>query len=327
MSDEPGIADLVLHFRTPDSTLACLHSLASEGIRHIVLVDNSEDGDASLRQMGEGLGALKQEGVHIDVLEPGRNLGFGAGVAEGLRILAHGPAMHVLLINSAATLAPNSLASMAALLDAHGVVAPLLSGQASRAALSSFTRYRPPFALLYPSHPDPGHIANPSGCCLPIRADQRRMDFFDREFFPTAKTSCWALISPATASASAQPVHATARFFTSTAWRAPIGCRRESCHAIRSSTWSSSRCAAQASVCAPACAVRARADCSLGEAYCSPPRTYCAAAAARSLRQRRRYSALRCARQRVRNQPPAENRHGGFAQAQCDRHARGRLAA
>ena len=183
MSTSLGVAGLVLHFRTPDHTLTCVQSLVSEGVRRIVLVDNSEDQGVSLRMMDAGLAELRRAGVQLDLLEPGHNLGFGAGVAEGLRALAYGAAMHVLLINSDATLVPDSLPSMVRMLETHSVVVPLHSAHDTLAGSSSFKRYRPLFALLYPCPPHRGHTTIPSGCCVLIRADQRRMDFFDRDFF------------------------------------------------------------------------------------------------------------------------------------------------
>src|SRR3546814_7258220 len=40
-----------VHFRAPRKTLDCLHSLAGEGVRWVVLVENSEAGGASLHVM------------------------------------------------------------------------------------------------------------------------------------------------------------------------------------------------------------------------------------------------------------------------------------
>ena len=54
MTPKPDIAAVVLNYRTPDKTLACLHSMVAEGLAWLVLVENSEDAGASLAAMQPG---------------------------------------------------------------------------------------------------------------------------------------------------------------------------------------------------------------------------------------------------------------------------------
>ena len=134
------VVGLVLHFRTPERTLACLKSLLDEGVRHVVVVDNSEDGGRSFEAMAIGLSALQASGLRLTPLCPAHNLGFAAGVSTGLEHVRATHPSHVLLINSDAAIAPGALVSMRKLLTNAGCVTPRLA-QASAIPQSSFAYY------------------------------------------------------------------------------------------------------------------------------------------------------------------------------------------
>ncbi len=178
-----SIAGLVLHFRTPKRTLACLHSLADEGIRHVVVVDNSEDDGMSIRAMALGLAGLKTVGLQVDLLQPKQNVGFGAGVALGIRHILQTTQAHLLLVNSDALLARGALSHMLNLLPQHGVIVPRLASRAGQQGHGAFMYYRRLTALLTKRPPRGEAVAIPSGCCLLIRQDQLRTDLFDTDFF------------------------------------------------------------------------------------------------------------------------------------------------
>lgn len=173
---------LVLHFRTPGQTLACLQSLADEGIGKVVLVDNSEDAGRSVKAMLAGLARLTDAGFQVEVLQPGRNLGFAAGVGMGLEHVSRSHGAPVLLINSDATLEPGALTSMRGLLPRHGLVVPRLARNSRQLEASAFAYYQRITALIFRS-PGFGTVAHPSGCCLLIHGDQVRPDLFDADFF------------------------------------------------------------------------------------------------------------------------------------------------
>lgn len=182
MLTDRGIVGLVLHFRTPEHTLACLRSLAGEGIGNAVLVDNSEDEGQSVKAMEPGLALLAGIGLQVDVLQPARNLGFAAGVGIGLEHVSRNQRAPVLLINSDATLEPGALAAMAEHLDNAACVALPARRSSETPPSSSIVFYQRLFAL-YLRVPAVGVISYPSGCCLLIRGDQVRIDLFDTDFF------------------------------------------------------------------------------------------------------------------------------------------------
>ena len=182
MSAECGIVGLVLHFRTPDRTLACLQSLADEGICKVVLVDNSEDAGQSIQAMQSGLTRLADAGLRVEVLRPARNLGFAAGVGMGLERMSKNPGAPVLLINSDAKLENGALKVMRGPLRNHGLVVPMLARETGQSGASAFAYYQR-FAALILRSAMPGTVAHPSGCCLLIRDDLVRADLFDPDFF------------------------------------------------------------------------------------------------------------------------------------------------
>ena len=182
MPTECNVVGLVLHFRTPEHTLTCLRSLADEGIRKTVLVDNSEDGGRSVHAMQPGLQRLADAGLWVEVLQPGGNLGFAAGVGLGLEHLSRNQGGPVLLINSDATLERGALAAMHDLLSGHSLVVPRLAPQSTQRGTSASAYYQSATALIL-RNPKFGTVAHPSGCCLLIREDQIRPGLFDRDFF------------------------------------------------------------------------------------------------------------------------------------------------
>ena len=182
MPTECDVVGLVLHFRTPERTLACLRSLADDGVCKAVLVDNSEDDGRSIHSMQPGLERLSDAGLSVEVLQPGCNLGFAAGVDLGLQHLSRNRCAPVLLINSDAMLERGALAAMCDLLLESGLVVPRLAPQSSQRGTSAYAYYQSVMALIL-RNPKVWTVAHPSGCCLLIREDQVRPDLFDKDFF------------------------------------------------------------------------------------------------------------------------------------------------
>ncbi|MGH8378501.1 MAG: glycosyltransferase family 2 protein [Gammaproteobacteria bacterium] len=171
----------MLHFRTPEITLACLHSLHDEGIRFVVLVDNSEDAGRSLTSMRPQLAALREAGLQVKIVEPERNLGFAAGVAAGIECLPDASPSHVLLINSDAQLAPHAMYHLREGLKQGGVAVPRLRSPRGEPLLAF--AYYDRCAALITQKPVFAPVRYPSGCCLLIHANQVRPDLFDNDFF------------------------------------------------------------------------------------------------------------------------------------------------
>lgn len=180
-ADTMPIVGLVLHFRTPQKTLACLQSQQEEGIHRVVVVDNSEDGGQSMAAIQDQLATLRHLGLDTTALNPGRNLGFAGGVAHGLAYIAIGQPSHVLLINSDARLTTKSLDRMRLALKTAPIVAPAIA-QGNQTPTSPVAYYDRLLGLITRA-PKVTPLRHASGCCLLIRHDQAQPSLFDQDFF------------------------------------------------------------------------------------------------------------------------------------------------
>lgn len=175
---------LILHFRNADLTAACLEALAAEGPLRAVVVDNSEDAGASLQSLRPRLAALQARGAGIVVVEPGRNLGFSAGVNLAIRSArqSFGPT-DVLVLNNDARLMPGSLRVLRErLASAAGasVIAPVVRTPGGAEIRGAW--YQRWFGLYF-LRPVPGCARYLSGCCLAVPARLCADALFDEDFF------------------------------------------------------------------------------------------------------------------------------------------------
>lgn len=100
------IVGLTLHYRDASRTFKCLRSLLEGGVSHVLVWDNSADGEASAAELECLMGGERR----YRIVTANRNLGFAAGVNRGLETLAiEFPDSPVLLINNDATLLPDAL--------------------------------------------------------------------------------------------------------------------------------------------------------------------------------------------------------------------------
>ncbi|HEY9016965.1 glycosyltransferase family 2 protein [Thiomicrospira sp.] len=175
-------AGLILHFRTPSKTLACINSLLKEGIQTIILVDNSEDKGRSLAAMHKQLEKLQEKGMILHVLSTGSNLGFAQGVNKGLSLARNLKMVSLLLINSDAYFEDGSLAKMQACLSGASVCLPKVKSSIDTAPVSLFGFYQRVTALNF-KHKKAGCLKYPSGCCLLFRIADFDGDLLDEEFF------------------------------------------------------------------------------------------------------------------------------------------------
>lgn len=182
VTDDGDVTGLVLHFRTPVQTGICLKSLAVEGIRRVILIDNSEDEGRSIRILGPLIEELLGEGLRIEILRPSENLGFSKGMSLGLQHIADQNPTHVLVINSDARIEPGGLRAMMVYLEYYKCVSLSSRRTATDNAASSIAFYHKLMAL-YLRRPVIGAIAYPSGCCLLLRRDLAFNDIFDCDFF------------------------------------------------------------------------------------------------------------------------------------------------
>lgn len=149
----------------------------------MVVVDNSEDGGRSAAAMAGGLGALRRDGVTVDLLSPARNLGFAGGVDFGLVYIKNREMSQVLLINSDATLEAGALAKLLACAGPSTCVVPYSRRtEGGRGIASPLVFYQRAFAL-YLRHRSRGVLTYPSGTCLLLAPDVAGGALFDKDFF------------------------------------------------------------------------------------------------------------------------------------------------
>ena len=109
MSGRPGgrdVAVVVVNYESGPALGRCVSGLRSEGPAELVVVDNGS-ADGSLRE-------LCHRFPDVEVLVPGRNLGYGAGANRGV---AATTAPWVLVCNSDLEVHPGTLAELAGVLD------------------------------------------------------------------------------------------------------------------------------------------------------------------------------------------------------------------
>jgi hypothetical protein len=100
---------VIVNYRTPDLTIACLHSLASEITTvphaHVALVDNASNDD-SLPRLRHAI-ATNNYAPWITLLEQPQNLGFAGGNNRAIQAFPH--ARYTLLLNSDTVVHPGCL--------------------------------------------------------------------------------------------------------------------------------------------------------------------------------------------------------------------------
>lgn len=178
------VSALILHFRNADSTQRCVDSLVDNGMGRIQLVDNSEDGGNSLKELIPALHTLKKKGIRVMVAEPGRNLGFAAGVDAGLKAIRENFGVcYVLLINADATLQTGSLQALMARAKQFSNPAALAPTMIlSNGSKISWVYYHRLLGLIS-NHQIPGAFRYLSGCCLLLTPALATTRVFDPRFF------------------------------------------------------------------------------------------------------------------------------------------------
>ncbi|MGL1835138.1 glycosyltransferase family 2 protein [Rhodocyclaceae bacterium SMB388] len=173
---------LILHFRHQEHTNACLVSLLSDGITQVVVVDNSADNGASVLALRPAFTFLKAQGMNIVLCEPGRNLGFSAGVNYGLaQVRERFGAVCVLLINNDARLKSGAhCALLNAVKEGAGLAVPTMQTATGKRINAAY--YHRLTGLLF--HKErPGAYEYLSGCCMLLSAHLATPPLFDEDFF------------------------------------------------------------------------------------------------------------------------------------------------
>jgi GT2 family glycosyltransferase len=193
---------IVLNWRKPYETLACLESLEQLDYLNteIIVVDNGSRDDS--------VPLLHQYFPGVHILETDSNLGYAGGNNAGIRhALAHG-AERVLILNNDVTVEPGFLAPLLAALQSQpdiGVVTPLVAEQASGGrvwALGSVVnwhtaevrRQNAGEAVEAWRHRAPVEVEIASGAAMLVKAEVfQQVGLLDEDFFLYFEEIDWCL--------------------------------------------------------------------------------------------------------------------------------------
>jgi len=197
---EIAVSVVVVNFDGRELTPACLASIPA-GIETIVVDNGSKDGSPD---------ALAEKFPTVTLLRNGANLGFARAVNQGI---ARSRGRYVCLLNNDARLAPDTLSTLAATLDAHpdvGMAAPQLVHEDGRKqhSFDNFPSLATAFlnkSLLrllapgrYPSKnqefTEPREVESVIGACMMVRRSLiDRIGPLDESFFLFLEETDWCL--------------------------------------------------------------------------------------------------------------------------------------
>lgn len=121
--NDPLVAIIVLNWRKPAETLACLDSLACINYPNawIIVVDNGSGDDS--------VSLISQNHPDVLILETGANLGYAGGNNVGIRCALEQGAQYICVLNNDVTVPPGFLLPLLSVLrsgSAVGVATPLI---------------------------------------------------------------------------------------------------------------------------------------------------------------------------------------------------------
>lgn len=175
----PEVVGLTLNYRDAARTLRCISSLLGDGVAHVLIWDNSNDGGQSANE----LRTMLEDETRASVEVGSCNLGFAAGVNRGLAwIRTHFPSAWVLLINNDAVLlsgATSALASALSRMPKAVIAYPSIEHGGYSIGTAFYQRH---FGLITVRRL-PGSIPHASGCCQLMDPERLSDPWFDEEFF------------------------------------------------------------------------------------------------------------------------------------------------
>jgi len=192
----PTTCAIILDYFGSSKTIACLTSLADQGLDTVMIVDNSGDSQANI-QLQEALTDFRQSNKPFTIhqIVNSKNLGYAAGVNIALRWLKKNqPHRYYLLINNDAQATPGMLTKLLQFMQEHdrtALTAPIIDMGQKEIAYSWYHRFT---GLMF-SHHIIGTFPYLTGCCLLV--DQRIVGdaLFDEDFFMYGEDVelCWRL--------------------------------------------------------------------------------------------------------------------------------------
>lgn len=167
---------LVVEYRSPQRTIACVAALLGQGVPLVQVVDNSADDGRTRAQLEVAFGGDSR----VRILDAGGNLGFAAGVNLGLR---HRACERVLLINNDAVPGPGTAMALNAALDADAGACLAFPSLMHAGHPVEHVFYHRWLALLV-DRPCRGAFEVPRGCCMLVALDRIPAEpLFDERFF------------------------------------------------------------------------------------------------------------------------------------------------
>jgi GT2 family glycosyltransferase len=202
----PGLSAIIVSYNTRDLLARSIHSILPDAagleVECVVVDNDSRDGSADM---------VAAEFPSVKLYRAPRNLGFAAGVNEGVR---RSKGRYVLLLNPDAELLDDSLARMVAFLDSHpraAAVGPQLEYADGARQHAAFTFPTLPMIFLdyfplhgrilesrlngrYPPADEPHLIDHPLGACMLVRREAfDDVGLFDEDFFIYCEEVDWCL--------------------------------------------------------------------------------------------------------------------------------------
>jgi hypothetical protein len=179
----PSLAAVVLNYRTPASTLACVRSLglSTRPPDHVIVVDNG----------GECRDELAGHIGTAELIATPRNLGFGGGNNAGIRRALEKGAALVLVVNPDTTVSPDCIGLLErALLNrpGAGIAGPTVVRASAPEEIESagiaFARWTGRMRLIDSAQPGIREVDGVQGCAMLLRAEVfAQAGFFAEDYF------------------------------------------------------------------------------------------------------------------------------------------------
>jgi N-acetylglucosaminyl-diphospho-decaprenol L-rhamnosyltransferase len=178
-SNSPSVVGLTLNFRDAKRTVRCVRSLLADGVAHVLVWDNSDDGACSVDELRAMLG----EETRVSFSISDSNLGFSAGVNRGREwIESRFPDALIFLINNDAEILSGTISIMVGELQQSPVAViayPKIDHGGHCIGTVFYQRY---FGFITKEEL-PGSVAYASGCCQLLDPKRLIGCWFDEAFF------------------------------------------------------------------------------------------------------------------------------------------------